>query len=72
MVRTNYSSPPTHGAQLVSTVLNSPELRALWEEELGSMRQRIQAMRKALVAGLRQAGVSQDMGYINAQKGMFS
>jgi len=29
-------------------------------------------MRKALVAGLRQAGVSQDMGYINAQKGMFS
>ena len=72
VVRTNYSSPPTHGAQLVSTVLNSPELRALWEEELGSMRQRIQAMRKALVAGLRQAGVSQDMGYINAQKGMFS
>lgn len=72
VVRTNYSSPPTHGAQLVSTVLHSPELRGLWEEELGTMRQRIQSMRHALVSGLRQAGVSQNMDYINTQKGMFS
>lgn len=72
VVRTNYSSPPTHGAQLVATVLTSPELRQQWEQELGGMRQRIKSMRQALVAGLRHAGVQQDMSYILAQRGMFS
>ena len=71
-VRTNYSTPPTHGAQVVATVLTSPELRAQWEEELGAMRQRIKSMRKALVEGLKQAGVTQDMQYIVTQRGMFS
>ncbi len=28
VIRTNYSNPPTHGASVVSSVLNSPELRA--------------------------------------------
>src|SRR6201999_4044150 len=27
LVRTNYSNPPTHGGQLVTAVLNNPELR---------------------------------------------
>src|SRR5690606_36384995 len=40
VIRTNYSNPPTHGATVVGSVLASPELRALWEEELGEMRQR--------------------------------
>lgn len=35
VVRTNYSNPPTHGATVVASVLNSPELRAMWETELG-------------------------------------
>ncbi|HED8778124.1 TPA: aminotransferase class I/II-fold pyridoxal phosphate-dependent enzyme, partial [Pseudomonas aeruginosa] len=45
VIRTNYSNPPTHGASVVSSVLNSPELRALWEQELGEMRDRIRDMR---------------------------
>jgi aromatic-amino-acid transaminase len=53
-------------------VLNDPALRAQWEQELGEMRQRIKAMRHALVDGLRAAGVKQDMGFITAQIGMFS
>ena len=28
VIRTNYSNPPTHGATVVASVLNSPELRA--------------------------------------------
>ncbi|MEY3474135.1 MAG: hypothetical protein RL087_593, partial [Pseudomonadota bacterium] len=71
-IRTNYSNPPTHGAQVVATVLETPALRALWEEELGEMRARIRAMRQALADGLRAAGVTQDLGYITRQKGMFS
>ncbi|WP_248789490.1 aminotransferase class I/II-fold pyridoxal phosphate-dependent enzyme, partial [Escherichia coli] len=34
VIRTNYSNPPTHGAQVVATVLSTPELRAMWEDEL--------------------------------------
>ena len=72
VIRTNYSNPPTHGAQVVATVLTTPALRALWEQELAGMRQRIKAMREALKARLEAAGVSGDLGYITRQKGMFS
>ena len=53
-------------------VLNNPELRALWEKELGEMRVRIKAMRQKLVDGLKAAGVSKDMSFITTQIGMFS
>ncbi len=72
MIRTNYSNPPTHGATVVATVLGTPELRALWEKELGEMRLRIKQMRLALVEKLKAAGVKQDMGFITDQIGMFS
>jgi aromatic-amino-acid transaminase len=72
MIRTNYSNPPTHGAQVVATVLNTPELRAMWEKELGDMRLRIKQMRLALVEKLKAAGVKQDMSFITQQIGMFS
>jgi aromatic-amino-acid transaminase len=72
VIRTNYSNPPTHGAQIVATVLASPELRAQWEQELAGMRDRIRAMRAALVDKLTAAGVKGDLSYITRQKGMFS
>ncbi|MFT4190364.1 MAG: amino acid aminotransferase [Comamonas sp.] len=71
-IRTNYSNPPTHGATVVATVLNTPELRVMWERELAEMRERIKAMRQKLVEGLKAAGVSQDVGFITTQIGMFS
>lgn len=72
VIRTNYSNPPTHGATIVATVLSNPELRALWEAELGEMRQRIRSMRNALVEGLAAAGANRDFAFVNAQRGMFS
>jgi len=72
VIRTNYSNPPTHGGAVVAAVLNDPELRALWEKELGEMRVRIKAMRQKLVDGLKAAGVKQDMSFITSQIGMFS
>lgn len=71
-IRTNYSNPPTHGGAVVAAVLNNPELRALWEKELGEMRVRIKAMRQKLVDGLKAAGIQQDMSFITTQIGMFS
>ncbi|WP_295637936.1 amino acid aminotransferase [uncultured Methylibium sp.] len=72
VIRTNYSNPPTHGATVVATVLTTPALRTQWEEELAGMRQRIKAMRVALVARLQAAGVPGDLSYITSQQGMFS
>ncbi|WP_353094911.1 amino acid aminotransferase [Methylibium sp.] len=72
VIRTNYSNPPTHGASVVATVLTTPALRAQWEEELAGMRQRIKAMRVALVEKLQAAGVKGDLSYITTQQGMFS
>ncbi len=72
VIRTNYSNPPTHGGAVVATVLGNPELRALWEQELGEMRVRIKDMRQKLVDGLKAAGVKQDFSFITQQIGMFS
>ncbi|MES2186924.1 MAG: amino acid aminotransferase [Pseudomonadota bacterium] len=71
-IRTNYSNPPTHGGAVVAAVLNDPELRALWEKELGQMRVRIKAMRQKFVEGLKAAGVQRDFSFITDQIGMFS
>ena len=72
VIRTNYSNPPTFGATVVATVLTTPGLRTMWEEELAGMRERIRATRHSLVAKLRAAGVTSDLDYVVRQKGMFS
>ncbi len=71
-IRTNYSNPPTHGASVVSAVLNSPELFKLWDDELAGMRDRIRQMRSQLVAKLKEHGVTQDFDFVLKQRGMFS
>jgi aromatic-amino-acid transaminase len=72
VIRTNYSNPPTFGAQVVAAVLTTPALRQMWEEELAGMRQRIRATREQLVAKLRALGITRDLSFITQQMGMFS
>lgn len=71
-IRVIYSNPPAHGGLIVATILSNPELRQLWLQELTAMRDRIKAMRVALVEGLGERGVKEDFSYIIAQRGMFS
>ncbi len=71
-VRTNYSNPPTHGGHVVATVLATPELRSLWEQELGRMRERVREMRRQLVAKLRARAPKADFSFVLHQHGMFS
>jgi aromatic-amino-acid transaminase len=71
IIRSIYSSPSTHGGALVAGVLNSVELRALWEQELTEMRERIHAMRAGMVEKLAANGAPQ-FGFIQQQAGMFS
>ena len=72
VVRTNYSNPPTHGSQIVATVLGNPELKALWENELDGMRSRIQSMRKQLVENIHARAPGADFSFVLKQRGMFS
>lgn len=72
LVRTNYSNPPTHGGKIVATVLNNPQLRALWEQELAGMRQRIRAMREQLVEQIHARVPGVDFSFVVRQRGMFS
>ncbi|GAB3705598.1 amino acid aminotransferase [Mariniluteicoccus flavus] len=72
IVRTTYSNPPTHGAQIVAAVLTDAGLRTQWEAELAAMRGRIKAMRQGLRDGLSAARPDMDVDYITTQNGMFS
>ena len=72
VVRANYSNPPTHGGQIVATVLASPDLRALWDVELGGMRERIREMRQTLAGMLTERLPGGDFSFVLAQRGMFS
>jgi aromatic-amino-acid transaminase len=72
VVRANYSNPPTHGGQIVARVLTNPELRQIWEIELGGMRERIREMRALLVQKLKQRAPAHDFEFVRRQRGMFS
>jgi aromatic-amino-acid transaminase len=71
-IRTNYSNPPTHGGQIVAAVLGSAELRSLWEQELGQMRDRIREMRCLLQEKIQSRVRGADFSFITRQRGMFS
>jgi len=72
LVRTNYSNPPTYGGKIVATVLATPELTSLWEQELQQMRNRIRDMRLQLVERVQARAPGFDFGFVTRQRGMFS
>jgi aromatic-amino-acid transaminase len=72
VIRTNYSNPPTHGGQAAVMVLTSPELRELWNGELGQMRDRIKTMRRELVEKIRAVRADFDFSFVIRQRGLFS
>ena len=53
-------------------VLSNPELRQLWEQELGAMRDRIKLMRRLLVEKIREQRADFDFSFVVEQRGMFS
>ncbi len=72
IIRTNYSNPASHGAQIVATVLADAQLRPMWTKEVGLMRERIAWMRKLFARSLAEAGIEKDYSFVTRQKGMFS
>jgi len=70
--RQTYSFPPFHGAKIVSTVLNTPELRADWMAELEAVRGGMLKLREQLAAELRDLSGSDRFGFVARHRGMFS
>ena len=70
--RSAWSMPPAHGAGIVATILGDPALRAEWETELTSMRERMISLRKALADQLVERTGSNRLASLATQTGMFS
>lgn len=70
--RQNYSFPPDHGARVVTTILNDPELRADWQKELEETRLGMLALRQQLADELQRLTGSDRFGFIAEHRGMFS
>ena len=71
IIRTLYSVPPDHGGAVVARILNDDDLRETWLVELAGMRQRLQGMRKLLVAALGKTAPQHDFSHIERATGMF-
>jgi aspartate aminotransferase len=72
IARRMYSMPPDHGAAIVAEVLGNEALRGLWVNELTTMRNRINGLRRDAVRLLNAAYPQKDFSFIAAQQGMFS
>ncbi len=71
VVRTIYSVPPDHGAVVVATILNDPELKAAWRVELATMRARLREMRVLLNDALTARAPEHDFSHLVRAVGMF-
>ncbi len=72
MARTLWSSPPSHGSQIVTRILEQPELRTMWVEELREMRERINEMRHLLAESMQDLDADTDFSFMSRQFGLFS
>ena len=70
--RQNYSFPPDHGARVVTTILNDPDLRADWEAELEETRNGMLALRQQLADELKRLTNSDRFNFLADHRGMFS
>lgn len=68
-----YSNPPSYGAKIVATVLNNPELKAVWAQDVTTMCERILAMRQTLHDKLTiELKSEHNWDHLTQQIGMFS
>jgi aspartate aminotransferase len=72
LIRGMYSNPPNHGARVVATALNDPDLYDEWRGCIKTMADRIKRMRSGLKDRLLQLGTPGTWEHITEQIGMFS
>ena len=72
LARNLWSTPPSHGAAVVATILGDEPLRQIWQDEVERMRRRIASLRAGLVEALTPYGLAERFAHIAQQRGMFS
>ncbi|MBT8143593.1 MAG: aminotransferase class I/II-fold pyridoxal phosphate-dependent enzyme, partial [Gammaproteobacteria bacterium] len=72
VTRRVYSMPPAHGAEVVQIILNDAELTRLWLSELGTMRDRVNNLRRQFAEMLATKTGTDRFAFIAQQRGMFS
>ncbi len=70
-VRTLWSNPPSFGAAVAATVVDSSDLRARWLAELAELRDRLNGLRAELAAALVATGLEGYEG-VATERGMFT
>lgn len=71
-IRTMYSSPPGHGANIASIILNDPVQLAAWKAEVKIMADRIILMRTKLSEALKANSTPGNWDHVLNQIGMFT
>ncbi|XP_025226563.1 aspartate aminotransferase, mitochondrial isoform X2 [Theropithecus gelada] len=71
LIRPMYSNPPLNGARIAAAILNTPDLRKQWLQEVKGMADRIIGMRTQLVSNLKKEGSTHNWQHITDQIGMF-
>jgi aspartate aminotransferase len=72
IARELYSMPPAHGASIVGEVLEDAQLTASWQDEVATMRTRLNGLRQLLADELRDTTGTPEFDYIAGERGMFS
>ena len=72
VIRCNYSSPPKHGARIAGMILNNETLRQQWLDQLVSVTDRMNEMRRLLRSKLEDIGTKGTWDHVTKQIGMFS
>jgi len=72
IVRAMYSSPSSHGALIIQTILTDSELRAQWKKDLETMANRLLWSRKTLYEELVRLRTPGNWDFIIKQIGMFT
>jgi len=72
VIRSNYSNPPAHGARIAAAILNNKALNDEWRENLKTMSNRMNNMRKLLYQKLNILSTPGNWDHILKSVGLFS
>uniref|UniRef100_A0A2K5DE12 Aspartate aminotransferase, mitochondrial n=1 Tax=Aotus nancymaae TaxID=37293 RepID=A0A2K5DE12_AOTNA len=71
LIRPMYYNPPLNGARIAATILNTPDLRKQWLQEVKGMVDSIISMGTQVVSNLKKEGSTHNWQHITDQIGMF-
>ncbi len=71
IARSCYSSPPAHGAKIISMILADPRLKRLWEKELQEYRDRLNSLRRLLHTAMSRHTIRFHYDHLLHTKGLF-